>query len=274
MLEMSSASPEALDRRMRVEYWVATNTNSLIYRMLVLNTGQVPWNIRRQIEVVFQAMVREIKKRVTSIEIMEVNDARRRTRGGQFQANLLVELFLVFGARKEKVDTKERLADEFTRLDFIEATSRSDFTETFYEVIRFLGALDKSFDRYKPEHESGRFKTGKDLFSSQPACVGLVTACAVKLMGRPGSAEVPDNEKRERLESLSGKAADLLQRLDLMTAEQIGEFLDYTTLNEVLSDRKTGAVGDFEREFFLKAFQVLIEEEFTLTNMTPCWRAY
>ena len=34
------------------------------------------------------------------------------------------------------------------------------------------------------------------------------------------------------------------------------------------------SVGDMEREFFLRAFQVLIEENFELKDLTPCWRAY
>ncbi|RZJ13843.1 MAG: hypothetical protein EON50_08285 [Acidovorax sp.] len=36
-----------IDRDLRIEYWVANDVGSLIYRMLVLNTGQVPWNLRR-----------------------------------------------------------------------------------------------------------------------------------------------------------------------------------------------------------------------------------
>ncbi len=49
---------------------------------------------------------------------------------------------MVFGARKERIDTKERLADEFTRLDFIEATSVSLFTRQFSETIEIMVGLD------------------------------------------------------------------------------------------------------------------------------------
>ena len=111
-----------LEREMWVEYWIASSINSLIYRMLILNTGQVPWNLRRQIEVTFRSMIKELKDKVPNLELYEMQTGKRRTKSGQFQANDLIELYLVFGARKEKIDTKERLADEFTRLDFIEAT--------------------------------------------------------------------------------------------------------------------------------------------------------
>src|SRR5206468_10941817 len=45
------------NREIRVEYWIASSISNLLYRMLVLNTGQVPWNVRRQIEVVYKPLL-------------------------------------------------------------------------------------------------------------------------------------------------------------------------------------------------------------------------
>ena len=50
---------EIATRKIRIEFWIASQINSLTYRMLVLNTGQVPWNLRRQIETVFQVIIKE-----------------------------------------------------------------------------------------------------------------------------------------------------------------------------------------------------------------------
>ena len=126
------------NHKIRIEFWIASQVNSLTYRMLVLNTGQVPWNLRRQIETVFQFIIKEIHQIYKDIEILQINEERRRNRSRQYQANNVIELFLVFGARKEKIDIQERLADEFTRLDFIESTSKDNFTNTFYEVMYYL----------------------------------------------------------------------------------------------------------------------------------------
>jgi hypothetical protein len=261
------------DRLMRVEYWIGHNTNSLIYRMLILNTGQVPWNLRRQIEIAFRSMIREIKKKVSSVEILTIDEQRRRARPGQFQADEVIELFLVFGARKEKIDTKERLADEFTRLDFIEATSESQFTDIFYEVLDYLGKFDVAFDKYKEKaQESNKFKDGKDLFGSQPVRVGFVSSIATQVLGRPGK-QYSYSEQEERWASVKKNARSLLKRISKMDEGEVGNFLDFKTLNDLIS-QKTSKVGDFEREFFMKAFRVLIEEDFKVQNLTPCWRAY
>ncbi|MDX9943173.1 MAG: hypothetical protein RBS35_00130 [Azonexus sp.] len=273
--EAMASAPEVGKRPMRVEFWISESTNSLIYRMLVLNTGQVPWNLRSQVEVVFRSLILEIEGQVGGLEVLQLNDGRRRSKGGQFQANELVELFLVFGARKEKIDIRERLADEFTKLDFMEAASDKDFAKHFCNAMDVLVRLDVLFDRFKKKSGNAvRFTSGKDLFASQPACVGLITAIATDVFGRPG-VNRPTTDQAKRLEKIIRGLAKLEKKLQKLDNEEIGDFLGFQTLNEAIARGKSGlSVGDMEREFFLKAFQVLLEEDFALADMTPCWRAY
>lgn len=278
--EALAVDPQVGTRQMRVEFWISESTNSLIYRMLVLNTGQVPWNLRSQVEVVFRSLILEVEGKVAGLEVLQRADGRRRSKGGQFQADELIELFLVFGARKEKIDIRERLADEFTKLDFMEAASDKDFSKHFCMVLGALVRIDIAFDRYKKLRGSAdkaakvRFENGKDLFASQPACVGLITAMALAVFGRPGVTRSTSDQNR-RLQKLNDGVASLEKHLKVLSVEKLGNFLGFQTLNEAITRGKSGlSVGDMEREFFLKSFQVLIEEDFALREMTPCWRAY
>jgi hypothetical protein len=273
LLEAINHNQHLLYSSIRVEYWIASNTNGLIYRMLVLNTGQVPWNLRRQIETVFRSIIQEIKEQVTAIEVLEIDESKRRVKAGQFQGDQLIELYLVFGTRKEKIDTKERLADEFTKQDFIQSVADKNFTNIFYDVLLYLGELDKLFDKYQPNNpEKNRFNTGKDLFDSQPARIGFVTAIALKVLGRPGVHYTP-KEESSNWDNIKKNFDKFIERLNAMKKEEIEDFLDFQTLNELIV-QKSGKVGDFEREFFLKAFHVLVEANFELPTMTPCWIAY
>ncbi len=57
--------PLVLRRPMRVEFWLASNTNSLIYRMLVLNTvTKYRGTERRQIEVIHKSLIKELRTTV------------------------------------------------------------------------------------------------------------------------------------------------------------------------------------------------------------------
>jgi hypothetical protein len=260
--------------QVRVEYWIAKSINSLIYRMLVLNTGQVPWNLRRQIEVVFNSIIEEIKTSNLPLEIFEIDDSKQRRNGGQYQANNLIELFMAFGLRKEKVNVQEELADEFSRLDFIAATSNTRFTENFKKMFDYFVKLNIAFSKYCPENTEGHYKIGRNIFDSKPASIGFIVACAVNIMGRPG-IEREQPEKEKRLTELSIGISSFLEKLANLTEESLlGEFLDLTTLNEALSRKEAKRFGDYERAFFLTAFETLIKENFDLPSMTVCWRAY
>ena len=275
LFEAFSEKQPSPDRKIRVEFWVAEDTGSLIYRMLVLNTGQVPWNLRRQVEVVFRSLILELKSSIKTLEVLETTQTRRRSKGGQFQADDLIELFLVFGARKEKIDIRERLADEFTRLDFMEAAAKDDFTKFYCKALTELVLLDMAFDRFRgPKNGQGRFVSGKDLFASQPACVGFMTALALDIFGRPGVVR-GESEQERKLRLNIAKLSSLRKKIDVLDDEALELFLCLKTLREALSRIKTSqSVGDSEREFFLKAFQVLLEEGANLESMEPCWRSY
>lgn len=54
-------------RKIRVEFWISNNSEKLLYRMLVLNTGQTPWNTRRQIEVIYGNLSKSIEQRLYEI---------------------------------------------------------------------------------------------------------------------------------------------------------------------------------------------------------------
>jgi hypothetical protein len=256
--------------KIRIEYWIASEVNSLIYRMLVLNTGQVPWDIRRQIEIVFRPIIKKLKEKSPSVEILGMNERKRRSSPGQFQADNVIELFLVCGARKEKIDVQERLADEFLKQDLIESVANSNFTNIFYEVIDYLGKFDKVIAKYKDKNVEGYFKSGQDLFKSQPACVGFVTAIGLSVLGRPGSDHNSETQNK-KWDKIKNDADQMLQRLSSLNSSEMGTFLDFATLNELIRNKP---VKSNEREFFLKAFKTLIEEDFKIENMTLCWRAY
>lgn len=262
------------DHEIRVEFWIASQINSLIYRMLVLNTGQVPWDIRRQIETVFQGIIKELKEKFPVIEIIPITDKNhknKRSSPGQFKSDDIIELFLVFGAKKVKIDIPERLAEEFIRLDFISSTSNPNLTNIFYEVMFYLYKFDQAISRYQNEEIQGYFQKGQDLFSSQPACVGFVTALAFSILGRPGNDYEPE-EQNQKWQDIKNKTDILLTKINNLNPDEIGDFLDFPTLNELIS-KKTGRKDFFEREFFLQAFNLLISEKFNIDNMTQCWRA-
>ncbi len=74
------------------------------------------------------------------------------------------------------------------------------------------------------------------------------------------------------MESLAAQEAVLIERLEKYSIEELADYLRLDVLREVL-DRRVGQVGRYERAVFAEAFKVLVDEEFSIQNLEPCWRA-
>lgn len=265
------ANKEVNDNPIRVEFWISKNVNSLIYRMLVLNTGQVPWNIRRQIEIVFGGIISAIKKQVDYISIIEIDKNKRRKKGGEYNANDLVEMFLAFGARTWKINTKEKLTDEFTRGDFVQSSSETDVVDSFCKILSLMAEFDIKLDNkiIKETAKNGKYNIGRDLFSSAPAKIGFAAACGVSILGRPGTANLNKDKIDANTEHVVKSIKTVLTKID--ETENVNEFMDFETLS-IMTDKKTSKIGDYERELFYSAFKTLIDEEGHIDSFTVCWR--
>lgn len=259
------------EREVRVEFWFARSISSLIYRMLVLNTGQVPWTLSRQLAVVYSPLVKEIRDNVTEVDrLFDPNTGGRRVAAGQYSASDVVELYIAFSLRKTNIDAKEALSEEFSRLDFIDNLSTDEFQPLFYRVLSLLARFDRAFSRYESA-ESNRFSKGRDVFTAQPARVGFVVAIGLTVLGRPG-LDKSNEERGRKIEAIEQSANTLIDHLNYLPEDDLGDFLRLDVLSEIL-DKRVGQVGRYERSVFYEAFKTLIEENFNLANMEPCWRA-
>ena len=279
LIDAVEADPAVGEQAVRVECWLARSTDSLIYRMLVLNTGQVPWSIKRQLLVVYAPLLEEMREHVHFERLLNLDKAERRFKGGEFSADSLVEAYLAFGIRRTEIDTQETLADEFSRLDIAEAIASKKYDRYFYPIVQILVDLDRAFSRSDgaaaegaEEAASSKFTIGRNIFDSQPARIGFVVACALKVLGRLGM-DKEENESEAALSQLQADAAALVAKLNGMSLDDLASYLALDVLREKLSGQKRSAVGRHERAFFETAFKVLIETNFKAPTMGVCWRA-
>ncbi len=269
--EASAIELTVLHSKMRVEFWLTQSVRTMVYRMLVLNTGQVPWTLARQLSVVFAPLLNEIQDNVPEINRMFTPDKPgRRVNPGEFSSDAIVEIYIAFSLRKTNIDTREALSDEFSRLDFVDNLTDTAFQGQFYQCLSIMTRLDEAFSRFDPG-TNAKLSKGRNVFDSQPARIGFTVAVAQNVLGRPGMDRSHD-ERLARMEKIKTDADDMLTRLASKQPQEIGDFLKLDVLSETL-DRRVGQVGRYERGLYFDGFQVLISEDFNLSTLEPCWRA-
>lgn len=247
-------------REIRVEFWCSDASIKLLYRMLVLNTRQVPWNTRRQLEVIFDGISNKISEQIKDIDpfldiqlnILTIDEIKRR-KAGMFKKSSLIEMYLGFNTRKVNVDVNDELADEFQRFDMMEAVVDVTNFEMFVNSFRNLCKLDFAMADASETIDGKQFSSGQDLFRSDPVCLGFMVSCAEYIMGKSG-VERSDDEKRKRLNEINKKVEKIIQCIE----KKPESYLSLEVLNEIVEKLPRTRIGDSLRHLFKNAFTELI----------------
>jgi hypothetical protein len=266
----------------RVEFWISEGENNLVYRMLVLNTGQVPWDIARQLEAIYRPLLQKIENSLSGTISFLSKDMGRRsgTDPDKYETEDVVELLLIFSSRKRELNLKDQIAQDFVRLDMIESSSRIDFIDYFSQSIILLSKFNSAISRFKAnktqEGTLKRYANGDEVFKGFPAKAGFIAALAIYLFDKPGfetdweTVDLKLEKVKMNLERIIGdiEAAE--------TPEDIESILRLEDLEERIFKHRVGAsqVGRFEREYFEKAFTTLFENAERIKNLQACWLAY
>lgn len=244
-------NPAIAQNLIRVEFWIAEKQpQALLYRMLVLNTGQIPWKLEKQLAVIFKDILSYLKVK------FDINIAKEKE---GFHA----ELFSLFTTRR--IDTKKQdiLADNFAILDTIEILRKGEHTlQDFGVILDFLFRAD-----YIVAEKLNLLDPKETLFSTKTTVVGFVVACSTYIYGKNGMTNVPIQANFEKLQAF---LQHFLVRLEQTTDVQY--FLALDTLEEMMSVRPKSNIGEHQRLFYFKSFEFLLQNYEQIETLEPCWR--
>ncbi|QLB14275.1 hypothetical protein A6B39_01840 [Mannheimia granulomatis] len=254
----------------RIEFWISNKLNSLIYRMLVLNTGQVPWEMARQLETIYSQLLASIKDNIPEdIEIFNKDLKPRRLSDNQFEAHKIIQLYIVFTSRRYDLNLKDKVAEDFARLDLIETNSIENLLEYFIKTFNLFSSLHKVFSNVN-QGENKRIKSGGDIFKSDTALTGFFAAVSIMLFKKPGY-EMPSVDIIEKkMNEINDNLNALIEKLNSKEHDELRDFLSLNALDERLN-QKSGQVGKFERDLFFNAFTIMINDANELESLDPCW---
>lgn len=269
------------NRKIRVEFWIADNSEKLLYRMLVLNTGQTPWNTRRQIEVIYgnlsksieQGLYKTYPELADKIDIYAIDDGKRRTQAGKYHKSSIIELYLGFNIRNVKINVSDELAEEYQRFDVMESIEEEDAFDVFICILGMMCKLDLAFSQYtKKCEESGQFTEGKDIFGSSTSCVGFVVASAEFIYGKISVKRSKDKV----IEKLNNYKEQMRLIIEQVQKKQINndDYLSLDVLNAKCAGLPKTRIGDEMRIMFKDAFMSMLKYEDIdeISSLGDFWR--
>ncbi|MEN3333731.1 MAG: hypothetical protein V7641_3096 [Blastocatellia bacterium] len=143
--EQGYNTAEFLARPLRIEIWLNIPFGAIAYRMLLLDAGQKPMSIKRQVEVLSMKL-RENLSGIEGLEILMSLSSQRRTRAGQFFLSDLAQAFQAWLQGSPNLDVRNTVMEQLLAESAIDtlgtSLSGAAVHDDFKSLVDWFVALD------------------------------------------------------------------------------------------------------------------------------------
>lgn len=245
-----------IEQKLLLEIWIEPEISNLVYRLIVLNSGQKPMSMRHQIELLFTTMRITLMKEIDGLEILVENEEDKRTQALQFPFERLVTAYYSFLTKSPEVDkssiVSQKLVEEKIMDDSEEFLSES--FKSFKEYLIKYCALDKELFRI---YEKGAFKNFRNWFAEANTINSFFSSVGKLNESRP-----------ERIDLALKKLAETLK--NEKTGNDPLRLSEYKKIREEVADPKKYNVGYATRRLLSISFDEFIRDEGE-RSLYECW---
>ncbi len=122
-----------------LEIWFEEDIKHLIYRLIVLNSGQKPMSMRHQIELLFITMRETLIKKVEGLILLQEKNEESRTKAKEFPFERLVTSYKSYLTKSPEVDKDNIVAERMIESDMLDSDEEF-LSESFF---KFTNTLEK-----------------------------------------------------------------------------------------------------------------------------------
>jgi hypothetical protein len=239
-----------------IELWFEPDINHLLYRLIVLNSGQKPMSMRHQIELLFTTMRNSLTIQIPDLEIIAENDEEKRIKAKQMPFERLVTSYKCFLTGSPEVD-KDTLVSEKMLEEKILDESEEYLSESFNSFKGYLTKyclLDYELFRIC---ENTALKGFRNWFADSNTINSFFAAIG-KL----------HNTKSDRINSAIDQMLAGLKQAN--SGEDILSLNEYKKIKEDVADPKKYNVGFATRKLLTDSFNEYFRDEGN-TSLLNCW---
>lgn len=225
-----------------LEIWFEEDIKHLIYRLIVLNSGQKPMSMRHQIELLFITMRETLIKKVDGLILLEEKNEEARLKAKEFPFERLVTAYKSFLTKSPEVDKDNIVAERMIESDMLDSDEEF-LSESFFKFTNILEKYCLLDDQIFRIYDGSVFSKYRNWLADANVIQSFFAA--VKSFS--------SNEKRETI--VCGAIDKLIEELTSKTNGEDG--LNLKELYEILSNEsisKKYNIGFATRKLLTSAF--------------------
>jgi hypothetical protein len=246
------------EQELLLEIWFEKDIKNLIYRLIVLNSGQKPMSMRHQIELLFITMRETIINDISGLEVLEEKDESKRTKPKQFPFERLVTAYKSYLTKSPEADKDNIVAERMKEAEMLESDEQflSEPFIKFKSYLEIYCQLDEQVFRIYNESQNSKYRN----WLAEPNVIQAFFSSLSKF------SSTEDREKT---------ALDSIEKLieSIKSSTQGDDVLNIKDLNEILSNEavtKKYNVGFATRKLLSSGFTEYFKNE-GYQSLKECW---
>jgi hypothetical protein len=125
------------EQKLLIEIWFESKIEHLIYRLIVLNSGQKPMSMRHQVELLFTTLKTEIEEEIPNLNIYVEKDGQIRSQALKFSFDKIVNAYYSF-LTKSPETSRDNLIVKKLNEDDILSSNEKDLNDNYKSFISYL----------------------------------------------------------------------------------------------------------------------------------------
>lgn len=250
-------SPE---QQVLVEFWLESDIQNLIYRLIILNAGQKPMSLKHQIGLLFMTLNDTLKNEIKDIEIFKDKDSARRTKARKYPLDRIATSYQSFITQSPETQRENVVAQKLVEEEILNSKKEDlgkQFND-FKDYLRIYADLDVEICRIYTGNHDPEIPTGINWFGQENVMNSFFAALA--------------RESSNHLDRVQ-KALDTL--LNLLKSSQEGDdplaLYELQNLESGFNPRKFN-IGFAKRKLLTTGFREYFHEAGE-QSFAKCWLA-
>jgi hypothetical protein len=168
------------NQKLLLEFWFEEDMGNLIYRLIVLNSGQKPMSMRHQIELLFMTMQDKLKKDIPGLEMYNERDLKVRNGAKKFPFERIVTGYHSFLNESPEIDKGKLIVEKLdsgriiTDQELVILKRYNDYTNYLIDYLKIDTESYRVYEKYKEFSGAKNWLAEENVVNAFFAAIGIL----------------------------------------------------------------------------------------------------